>query len=252
MVLCYSDGVQNDITPQPTVVPPPDGEPLSETSQASTKQPTVTPLPVPTETPEYTSKKKESGFKSTLASIFILCMAPVIAVLLTLFVFQSYQVDGPSMETTLYNKDRLIVWKAPRTVARVTGQQFVPNRGDIIIFSEPGLGNYNEPNGSKQLVKRVIGLPGDRVVVKDGAVTVYNKDYPNGFMPDTTLPYSKEYTAPVTTNDIDVTLKSDELFVCGDNRPNSLDSRIFGPIKTNQVIGKVVLRILPLSQAKIF
>ena len=255
IILCYSSGVQNDITPQSTdvVVPPPDGNPIAEVSPTpQVTQPSVTPLPQPAEVVGKPHKEKSGDFKSTVASVLILCMAPVIAVLLTLFVFQSYQVDGRSMETTLHDNDRLIVWKAPRTLARITGSQYVPNRGDVIIFSEPGLGNYNEPDGSKQLFKRVIGLPGERVVVKNGSITVYNKDYPDGFNPDATLPYGKEHSFPTTTEDLDVTLASDELFVCGDNRPDSLDSRMFGPIKTNQVVGKLVMRILPLSQTKIF
>jgi len=243
--------VQNDITPQPTnITPAPDDTPLVEATQPT--KPSVTPLPTPKEPVDEQKGKKEGDFKSTIASILILCMAPIIAVLLTLFVFQSYQVDGRSMETTLHDNDRLIVWKAPRTLARITGHQYVPARGDVIIFSEPGLGNYDNPDGSKQLVKRVIGLPGDHVVVKDGTVTVYNKEFPDGFKPDATLPYGKEHTIPATTEDVDVTLGSDELFVCGDNRPDSLDSRMFGPIKTNQVVGKLVVRILPLSQTKIF
>ena len=242
--------MQNDITPQPTnITPAPDDAPAVATPEI--KNPSVTPLPTPAE-PKEPRSKKESDFRSTIASVLILCMAPVIAVLLTLFVFQSYQVDGRSMETTLHDNDRLIVWKAPRTLARITGHQYVPNRGDVIIFSEPGLGNYDNPDGSKQLVKRVIGLPGERVVVKDGSITVYNKDFPDGFKPDATLAYGKEHTIPATAEDIDVTLASDELFVCGDNRPDSLDSRMFGPIKTNQVVGKLVVRILPLSQTKIF
>lgn len=242
--------MQNDITPAPTgVTPPPDGDPMLATPPH--RAPVVTPLPTQSE-PKKPSKEKSGDFKSTLASILILCMAPLIAILLTLFVFQSYQVDGPSMESTLHNNDRLIVWKAPRTLARITGHQYVPNRGDVIIFSEPGLGNYDEPDGSKQLVKRVIGLPGDHVVIKNGSITIYNKDYPDGFNPDTTLPYGKEHAMPTTSDDIDVTLTSNELFVCGDNRPNSLDSRMFGPIKTDQIVGKLAVRILPLSQMKVF
>lgn len=243
--------MQNDITPQTTDVKPvPDGLPVGE--EPSLNKPSVTPLPNPANIDGKQNGTKGSDFKNTVASVLILCMAPIIAVLLTLFVFQSYQVDGRSMETTLHDNDRLIVWKAPRTLARITGNQYVPNRGDVIIFSEPGLGNYDNPDGSKQLVKRVIGLPGERVVVKDGSVTVYSKDFPDGFKPDATLPYGKEHTIPATAEDVDVTLAADELFVCGDNRPDSLDSRMFGPIKTNQVVGKLVMRILPLSQTKIF
>jgi signal peptidase I len=63
--------------------------------------------------------------------------------------------------------------------------------------------------------------------------------------------YGKNITEPAT-QDIDRTLEADEIFVCGDNRTNSLDSRIFGPIKTNQVIGKLLVRVLPLNQAEKF
>ncbi|QQS17914.1 signal peptidase I [Candidatus Saccharibacteria bacterium] len=104
----------------------------------------------------------------------------------------------------------------------------------------------------KKLVKRVIGLPGEHVVIKDNVVTVYTKEHPQGFQPDTTLPYGKEYAIPPTTDNVDITLSDTELFVCGDNRPQSLDSRRFGPIQTDQVVGKLVARILPLNAIKRF
>ncbi|HUB93035.1 MAG TPA: signal peptidase I [Verrucomicrobiae bacterium] len=182
---------------------------------------------------------------NTFVTIGVLLLAPIIAILLTAFVFQSYQVDGPSMQNTLHNNDRLIVWKLPRTWARITGHQYVPKRGDIVILTESGLSNYGDTQDTKQLVKRVIGLPGDHIVIKNGAITIYNKQYPNGFNPDTTLPYGKNGAIPSTDNNLDITLSSDELFVCGDNRGDSLDSRIFGPIKTNQIIGKLIVRIYP-------
>jgi signal peptidase I len=183
------------------------------------------------------------GFAST-AGLFI--TAFLIAILLNTFVIQSYQVDGQSMEPTLQNDDRLIVNKIPRTIARIDGHQYVPHRGDIIIFNQDGLPGFIGP---KQLIKRVIGLPGDRVVVSDGKITVYNQDHPDGFNPDATGGYR---TNTPTTKDTDNTLKNDQLFVCGDNRPNSEDSRFFGPINTNQVVAKLVLRILPISNTKSF
>lgn len=198
-------------------------------------------------------QEKNHKFKNALSSVAILLTAPLIAILLILFVFQSYQVDGPSMEQTLHNNDRLIVWKAARTWSNITGNQYVPNRGDVIIFNEPGLANYTtSPGENKQLIKRVLGLPGERVVVKDGVVTVYNQEHPDGFQPDATLAYGKQVSIPETNGDVDVTLASNELFMCGDNRPNSLDSRYFGPIKTSQIVGKLAVRILPLSKAKLF
>ena len=185
---------------------------------------------------------------NTFSTIGILLLAPIIAILLTAFVFQSYQVDGPSMQNTLHNNDRLIVWKLPRTWSRITGHQYVPKRGDIIILTESGLSNYGDTQNTKQLVKRVIGLPGDHIVIKNGEITIYNKQNPNGFDPDKTLPYGKNGAIPTTDNDLNITLSSTQLFVCGDNRGDSLDSRIFGPIQTSQVIGQLVMRIYPTPE----
>jgi signal peptidase I len=153
------------------------------------------------------------------------------------------------MQTTLQNSDHLVVWKVPRTIARITGHAYVPNRADIIVFNEPGLADYGQ-GSNKQLIKRVIGLPGDRVVVKDGAITIFNKQHPNGFDPDKMMPYGK--VIPTTSGNIDITLGSSQIFVCGDNRPDSLDSRVFGPVDVNNVVGKLVLRVLPLNEAKAF
>ena len=167
------------------------------------------------------------------------------------FVFRSYQVDGPSMENTLQNSDKLIIWKVPRTWSDITGHAYIPNRGDIVVFTESGLSQFGQTN-TKQLIKRVIGLPGDRVVVSNGVYTIYNKAHPNGFDPDKTLAYFKNVTIPVTSGNVNVTLGPNQLFVSGDNRPDSLDSRAFGPITTNQIVGKLVLRVFPLNEAKAF
>src|SRR5712671_5845014 len=87
----------------------------------------------PTPVSERDKSPSHDGWRSALSTIAILLIAPLVAVLLTAFVFQSYQVDGPSMQTTLQNSDRLIVWKMSRTWARITGHAFVPQRGDIIV-----------------------------------------------------------------------------------------------------------------------
>ena len=115
-----------------------------------------------------------------------------------------------------------------------------------MIFTEANLSQFGQSD-VKQLVKRVIGLPGDRVVVKDGSITIYNDADPKGFQPDKTLPYSKDFTAPYTSGDLDVTLSSDQIFVCGDNRTDSLDSRQFGPVSLNDVVGRLALRVYPFS-----
>lgn len=196
-----------------------------------------------------TNPDKHGAFKELLSTVGILATALIVALLMIMFVFRSYQVDGPSMETTLQNADKLIIWKIPRTWARITHHSYIPNRGDVIIFSESGLSQFGQTD-TKQLIKRVVGLPGDRVVVRDGFVTVYNKAHPAGFQPDKVLPYGK--VIPTTSGDIDTTIVAGQVFVCGDNRPDSLDSRAFGPINANQIIGKLVLRVFPISQAKPF
>ncbi|HYH36175.1 MAG TPA: signal peptidase I [Candidatus Saccharimonadales bacterium] len=191
----------------------------------------------------------QSGWRELVSTVGILVAALCVALFIIAFVFRSYQVDGPSMESTLQNNDKLIIWKVPRSWARITNHDYIPNRGDIIVFSENGLSQYGQED-NKQLIKRVIGLPGDHVVLKNGKFTIYNKESPAGFDPDATLPYGKNI--PPTTGSVDVKLTGNQLFVAGDNRPDSLDSRAFGPIEADQVIGKLLLRVFPLGGAKVF
>lgn len=209
----------------------------------------------PTQTPANTANMHPSGenkkdkAKGVLATIGVFLLAPLLAIFLTAFVFQSYEVDGPSMETTLQNQDRLIVYKLPKTWSRIWNSDYVPPRGEIIIFTEHA-GTAFTRDGDKQLIKRVIGVPGDRVVVKKGVVTVYNQENPNGFQPDKGEEYSKSFTS--TSGNVDVKVDDGEIFVMGDNRSNSLDSRVFGPVKIEDITGELVLRIYPFNKFDAF
>lgn len=196
-------------------------------------------------------KRPTSGLYDFLSFIGILVIAGLLAFLLITFVFRSYAVDGPSMESALQDQDKLIIWKLPRTIAKITGNQYVPGRGDIIIFNEANLSACGQ-SGERQLIKRVIGLPGEHVVVADGTITVYSATDPGGFKPDATLPYNKDSHIATTTGNIDVTLGKNQLFVSGDNRPDSCDSRSFGPIATDQVIGKLAIRLLPANKITLY
>lgn len=201
--------------------------------------------------PHVSPPSKRETIREIVSTIGVLLAALLVAFGLIAWVFQSYEVDGPSMETTLNNKDRLIVWKVPRTIARITNNPYIPNRGEIIIFVESGLTEFGS-SSSKQLIKRVVGLPGDRVVVKGGVITIYNKEHPDGFDPDKALPAGSIIPEESDVRDYDLTLGKDQLFVCGDNRPNSLDSRTFGAINADQIVGKLSLRLLPVSQIEKF
>lgn len=192
--------------------------------------------------------RKSDGFRNIISTLLVLFIAPVVALLLTAFVFQSYQVDGPSMETTLQNNNRLIVWKVPRTWARITGHAYVPQRGNIVIFNTSGLPDFGE--SGKQLIKRVIGLPGDRVVVANNTITIYDKQHPAGFQPDATMPYGKVIHG--TEGNEDIVVPPGYVFVCGDNRDDSLDSRVFGPVPVSDIVGKLVFRVLPINEAERF
>src|SRR5476649_2879548 len=137
----------------------------------------TTPLgtpPLDPSLPVTSDNDGRSGWREFFSTIGILLTALLVAVFIIAFVFRSYQVDGPSMQNTLQNADKLIIWKVPRTWARITGHPYIPQRGDIIVFTESGLSEFGQDN-TKQLIKRVIGLPGDRVVVSNGVYTIYNK-----------------------------------------------------------------------------
>ncbi len=196
-----------------------------------------------------TNVNNGSAWKDFFSTVAILVAAFAVALLMISFVFRSYQVDGPSMEPTLQNNDKLIIWKVPRTWSDVTGHAYIPSRGNIIVFSESGLSRFGQEN-TKQLIKRVIGLPGDTVKVANGQYTIYNAQHPNGFDPDQTMAYGKNI--PFTSGDLTVKLAKNQVFVSGDNRPDSLDSRDFGPINANQIVGQLILRVYPPTKLSIF
>lgn len=205
--------------------------------------------PPPTPRQDFGKTQRRESWKSALSTILILVIAPLIALFLTAFVFQSYEVDGPSMENTLQNRDRLIVWKIPRTIARITDNPFVPARGEIVIFIKHGIEEF-DPSQDKQLIKRVIGLPGERVVVRGNTITIYNSEHPEGFNPDTEGNYKIVETD--SQANVDIVVPKGEIFVAGDNRPNSLDSRIFGTVPVNDIVGTLAYRIFPINKAEAF
>lgn len=197
----------------------------------------------------YVSQKQEK-FKNIASTILIIIAAPLIALALTTFVFQSYEVDGPSMEKTLQDGDRLIVLKTGKTWSKVKNKMFFPKRGDVVVFEKhDSVSAFDETE--RQLIKRVLGLPGDRVVVREGKVTIYNSEHPEGFDPDKQHEFSDKISA-VTPGEVDITVPQGEVFVAGDNRVNSLDSRSFGTIPTGDIIGTLSLRIYPFSKFEHF
>lgn len=195
-------------------------------------------------------KPKKSKWEDLLVTAGIIVLAPLVALFLINFVFQSYEVDGPSMESTLQDQDRLIVSKTGKTWSRITGDAYIPKRYEIVIFSYSGELDSPGKHVEKSLIKRVIGLPGDRVLVKNGVVTIFNDEHPTGYLVDQFGPENE--TVTITNKDVDITVQKDHVFVMGDNRGNSLDSRFFGAVKSEDLIGKLELRVYPFNKSKKF
>lgn len=178
-------------------------------------------------------------------SIVIFIIAVVVgAWLINLILFRSFDVSGPSMEPTLYTSDRLIVNRLPVTFDALQNKDYMPNRGHVIVFKNP----FFTPGGRDEyIVKRVIGLPSERVVVSGGKVTVYNSEHPDGFNPYDSINIAKTSVS----GNVDRTVPEGEIFVIGDNRSGnySLDSRNgLSTIPLNDVIGPVVIRIFPFTK----
>jgi signal peptidase I len=180
--------------------------------------------------------------------IFILFVL-IGTLLINSFVFRSFSVIGPSMETTLYTNDRLIVNRIPVTIAQLQNKSYIPDRGQIIIFKNP---LFSAGMSDEYIVKRVIAFPGERVTIQDGHYVVYNSSHPNGFNPDDTN--HGEPGSP-TSGSIDEVVPDGSLFVSGDHRQGSfsLDSRNgLGTIPFYDVVGPLSLRIYPFDKIRWF
>lgn len=165
-------------------------------------------------------QKKESG----LGWVVSIAIAIAIAIFVRTFVFEPIRVDGESMSPTLHSHQSLGVEK----VSRYFG---LPERGEIVIV--------HYPKSDDAFVKRVIGLPGDTVEIRDSMV------YING------QPLSEDYTGKEPYNNMAaVTVPDDSIFVMGDNRANSQDSRYVGSIKKDAIIGRALFIIWPLNEIR--
>ena len=155
-------------------------------------------------------------------------LALIIVVPFRIFIAQPYIVSGSSMDPTFKDADYLIVDQLSKRFKE-------PERGDVLIIKYP-----KDP--SKFFIKRLIGFPGETVTIKDGAVNIYNEENKSGFE------LNEPYIVYKKIENISVKLEEDEYFVMGDNRAGSSDSRIWGTLPKKYIVGKPILRLLPLDK----
>lgn len=181
-------------------------------------------------TKEQEPKEQKSMVREVLEFVVYLTIALVAALLIVKFVGQRTQVEGRSMEPTLYNGENLILDK-------ISYRFRDPERFDIIVFP------FTEDGEKEHFIKRIIGLPGETVQIIDGYVYIDGEKLES----DT---YGKEVMKSAGRAAEPITLGQDEYFVLGDNRNNSRDGRYpeVGNIKRKDITGRAFIRIWPLSE----
>lgn len=165
--------------------------------------------------------------RNALEWAVVLVGAVLVALLLRASLFQAFWIPSESMETTLMVDDRVLVNKVSYQLHQI-------NRGDVVVFSRPD----NDPAEIRDLIKRVIALPGEKVEGRGGSV------YINGNRLDE--PYLDE---GIATEDFEpIVVPVNEIFVMGDNRSNSTDSRVFGTVGEERVVGRAFVLFWPVNR----
>jgi len=173
------------------------------------------------------SFKKTNFFKEFLSYFFIIILAIVFSISVRIFIFEPFIVPTPSMEPTLLVGDKVIVNKLAYKTASI-------KKGDLVVFHSSIIG--------KDLVKRAIALEGDKITLTDnGDIYINKKKIAEDYLPE-------DYN--ITYSNQTLIVKEGKVFVMGDNRNDSYDSRYFGPISEEEIFGKVVFIYLPLSRLR--
>lgn len=176
---------------------------------------------------------KEKIQEKTIAQSFwelvrFAVIALIVVIPIRIFIAEPFVVSGSSMVPTFENGNYLIIDK-------ISYKLSTPKRDDVVVFRYPG-------DTTKFFIKRIIGLPNETVDISGNEITITNEKYKDGFKLD--QPFVKN----PGNNNTHLELKSDEYFVMGDNRNASSDSRYWGAVKENLLVGKAFMRLLPISK----
>ena len=163
----------------------------------------------------------------------VVLISLIIIIPIRYYVIQPFFVKGSSMEPTFQDGDYLIV-------DELSYHFRGPERGEVIVF--------RYPQDPKQFyIKRVIGLPGETIRVADNQILIKNNENPKGFFLDESI-----YLSIGTSGNVEKTLENNQYFVIGDNRDHSFDSRRWGELENDLIIGKVLFRVWPIESASAF
>ncbi|MEK7114726.1 MAG: signal peptidase I [Patescibacteria group bacterium] len=175
------------------------------------------------------------AFLYSLWEIFEVVIVAVVAVLIIRnFLIQPFLVSGASMEPNFSSGDYLLI-------DEISYRFRDPQRGEVAVFHYPG-------DEKVYYIKRIIGLPGEKLAIKNGEITVFNKEYPEGFtIGENYLPLTTK-----TSGKEEVVLKDNEYFMLGDNRNYSYDSRSWGSLSKTEIVGMVKLRLWPFNKVMAF
>lgn len=178
-------------------------------------------------------RRSVGGFVWELAKIVFIALAIIKPI--HYFLLQPFYVRGASMEPNFYNNEYLII-------DQLSYRLHEPRRGDVVVI-------HNPLKQKEFFIKRVIGLPGERIIIADGEVRISTANDPLGLP----LDESGYLQSTVRTNgQLDIRLGSKEYYVLGDNRGSSFDSRSFGPIPRELIVGRTAVRAWPVHRARTF
>lgn len=182
---------------------------------------------------------KESVVKSIgnffweLIKAFLIAMAIIVPI--RYYLVQPFFVRGASMEPSFDDGEYLVI-------DQLSFRFRQPERGEVIVFRFPG-------KPSQFFIKRIVGLPGERVRVEDGRVIIHNSFYPNGVVLDESSYLDKDVRSG---GHVDYELSPSDFFMMGDNRPASSDSRSWGPLGRDYIIGRAWIRAFPFNRVEVF
>ncbi len=177
-------------------------------------------------------------FKDVILEVIrVALISLAIIVPIRYYLIQPFYVKGASMEPNFYDHEYLLIDELSYRLRE-------PQRGEVVVFRYP-LDKRNF------FIKRIIGLPGETVEIVDGQVIIYSDKYPEGIKLDESSYLPSEFKGK-QINHSKVVLGRDEYYVLGDNRTLSLDSREFGPVKRDLIIGRVIFRGFPFYRIDLF